>query len=75
MVDIRSADYTAQRTGHLPITGKGGTAELLGAMHGLRSIYTHMNNTNPVLDGGSAEHRALTSAGLHVGHDGMEVEI
>ena len=75
MVDIRCSGLHRAADGPCSITGKGGTAELLGAMQGRRSVCTHMNNTNPVLDGGSAEHRALTSAGLHVGHDGMEVEI
>jgi len=31
-----------------------------------------VNNTNPILDEASSEHRAVRDAGWEVAHDGME---
>jgi pyrroloquinoline quinone biosynthesis protein B len=36
-------------------------------------IYTHINNTNPILIEGSAERRAVEAAGVEVAHDGVEI--
>ncbi|MCS7479889.1 pyrroloquinoline quinone biosynthesis protein PqqB [Umezawaea endophytica] len=41
----------------------------------VRRIYTHLNNTNPVLDPGSAEHAELVAAGVEVPPDGTVVEV
>ena len=38
-------------------------------------IYTHINNTNPILIDDSPECAAVTAAGCVVGQDGMEFEI
>jgi pyrroloquinoline quinone biosynthesis protein B len=38
-----------------------------------RRIYTHVNNTNPVLVAGSPERDAVEHAGWEVAFDGMEV--
>jgi pyrroloquinoline quinone biosynthesis protein B len=35
----------------------------------------HINNTNPILMGGSPERRAVEAAGLIVGWDGLEFEL
>ncbi|MFF7236792.1 hypothetical protein [Streptomyces collinus] len=35
--------------GHLPVTGPGGSLEALGRHAGARRVYTHLNNTNPLL--------------------------
>jgi pyrroloquinoline quinone biosynthesis protein B len=38
-----------------------------------RKIYTHVNNTNPILRDDSQERRAVAHAGWEVAFDGMEV--
>jgi pyrroloquinoline quinone biosynthesis protein B len=40
-----------------------------------RTVYIHINNTNPVLDDHSPEHRYLVERGIDVGLDGMDVEV
>ncbi|SDN11137.1 pyrroloquinoline quinone biosynthesis protein PqqB [Allokutzneria albata] len=61
--------------GHIPISGPGGSLELLRAHPRVRRIYTHLNNTNPVLDKGSPEHAELAAAGVEVPRDGTTFEL
>jgi pyrroloquinoline quinone biosynthesis protein B len=35
----------------------------------------HINNTNPILDEDSVEHRAALDAGFEIAYDGMEFEL
>jgi pyrroloquinoline quinone biosynthesis protein B len=35
----------------------------------------HINNTNPILNEGSAEHRVVLDAGFEIAYDGMELEL
>ncbi len=62
---------TASAMGHLPISGTAGSLALLGDLR-IRKIYTHINNTNPILDENSDERRALERAGWEVAEDGMD---
>lgn len=66
---------TARQMGHLPIDGPGGSLEQLSALHGVRRIYTHMNNSNPILLEDSPQRRQVEDRGLEVAADGMEVRI
>ncbi len=38
-----------------------------------RTIYVHLNNTNPILIEGSPERRLVEQAGIEVAYDGMEI--
>ena len=58
---------------HVPIGGETGTLARLGGLRAERRIYTHINNTNPVLVDGSDERTAVVRAGWEVAFDGMEV--
>ncbi|MEJ2857158.1 MULTISPECIES: pyrroloquinoline quinone biosynthesis protein PqqB [unclassified Saccharothrix] len=58
--------------GHLPITHT--LPELRRHPH-VRRVYTHLNNTNPVLDPDSAEHAKLREAGVEVLPDGAVIEV
>lgn len=60
---------------HLPVGGEDGSLALLAGRRFGRRIYTHINNTNPLLDEGSAERRAVEEAGWEVAEDGMEIEL
>ena len=66
---------TAVQMGHIPITGAGGTLEHLASVRARRTIYIHINNTNPVLDENSPERRQLIESGLEVGREGTEIEV
>jgi pyrroloquinoline quinone biosynthesis protein B len=60
--------------GHVPIAGEGGSLEALAPLPG-RTFYVHINNTNPILDAGSTEARAVVRAGIGIARDGMELEL
>lgn len=66
-----SANPAAQQAmGHVPITT---TLPMLANRPGVgRWAYTHLNNTNPVVDPHGAEHAAVVGAGADVPPDGAE---
>ena len=66
---------TAREIGHLPLTGPGGLVEQFPDKAKGRKILIHINNTNPILDEKSAEHRAVLDAGFEIAYDGMEFEL
>lgn len=75
LVDLQVSDRTARQMDHLPISGLGGSLEHLARLQRPRRVYTHINNSNPMLLEGSAERRAVEAAGVAVGDDGMRFEI
>ena len=66
---------SARDMGHLPLSGPGGTLEMLARLERPRKALVHINNTNPVLLEDSPEREAVTRAGVEVGYDGLEVEL
>jgi pyrroloquinoline quinone biosynthesis protein B len=66
---------TGRSMGHTPVGGADGSARALAALPARRKIYTHINNTNPILDEESREREWLTSLGIEVGYAGLEVEV
>lgn len=61
--------------GHVPIAGDGGSLNALAKLRIKHKIYTHINNTNPILIEDSPECTAVKAASCIVGCDGMEIEI
>jgi len=72
---IPGVTRTARQMGHLPVSGSGGSLEHLAALPRARKIYIHINNTNPILDEESMEHRMVRDAGWEVAWDGMEMTL
>jgi pyrroloquinoline quinone biosynthesis protein B len=66
---------TASQMGHLPISGPGGSLGRLASLRRPRRMFIHINNTNPILDEDSPEHRTVRDAGWEVAVDGMEIEL
>ena len=66
---------TSRSMGHAPVSGSGGTLERFAATGAGRRLYTHLNNTNPLLVEDSAERRAVEAAGIDVAYDGLEIEL
>ncbi|WP_113704005.1 pyrroloquinoline quinone biosynthesis protein PqqB [Nonomuraea lactucae] len=62
---------TATRMGHLPIEA---TMERLARLPG-RCLYTHLNNTNPLVDPDAEQHKVLAELGLEVAADGMVIDL
>ena len=58
--------------GHTPISGPGGTLDQRPP--GVRWVYTHINNTNPVLVDGPTR-RQVFDSGAEIAFDGMEIEV
>ncbi len=75
MIALGLSKKHARDIGHLPQSGPGGMLEVLKPLKAQRKILIHINNTNPILDEDSDERRQLTSAGIEVAYDGMEVEL
>jgi pyrroloquinoline quinone biosynthesis protein B len=73
MVAAHLGEKTGRRMGHMPISGPGGTLEALPRGGNARRIFTHINNTNPILIEGSPEESMVKAAGWEVAFDGMEI--
>ncbi len=69
------SDKLASEMGHLDQSSKGGIMETLNSLSKPRKILIHINNTNPILDEESDEHKALNDAGIEVSYDGMDIKI
>ncbi|KPF67628.1 hypothetical protein IP69_13110 [Bosea sp. AAP35] len=68
-------EKTGRRMGHMPMTGPGGSLDWLASLPASRKIYTHINNSNPVLIEGSRERALVQSAGVEIAHDGLEIAL
>jgi len=66
---------TAREIGHLPLSGADGLLEQFPKSAKGRRVLIHINNTNPILDEDSPEHRAALDAGFEIAYDGMEFEL
>ena len=75
MRDQQLGALTAADMGHVPISGATGSLNALAQLDVRHKIYTHINNTNPILIEDSPESAAVKAAGCVVGRDGMEIEI
>ncbi len=74
-MELRGAgNRTASEMGHVPISGTDGSLARLSGLS-IRKIYTHINNTNPILDETSAERREVEKAGWEVAEDGMDFTV
>jgi pyrroloquinoline quinone biosynthesis protein B len=71
LVALGISDRRARDMDHLPISGPGGSLPRLADLTGPRTVYTHINNTNPMLLEDSPERAMVERAGLAVGSDGM----
>lgn len=75
MVRLGIAGKTARDMGHIPISGADGSLERLASLPVERKVYTHINNTNPILIDDSPERRVVEESGFEVAADGLEMEI
>jgi len=65
----------AEDMAHLPVGGPAGSLALLAGLHASRRLYTHVNNTNPLLRDDSPERARVAAAGWEVTRDGMELRL
>ena len=64
----------ARAMGHQPVSGTGGTLAQLHGAHN-RIVFTHLNNSNPMLDPQSEAHAAVRATGAEIAYDGMELTL
>ena len=69
------SDRPALSMGHVPISGADGSLAALKQLSCRQKVYTHINNTNPMLIESSKERAAVEAAGMSVGMDGMRFDI
>jgi pyrroloquinoline quinone biosynthesis protein B len=74
-VTLGISKRTAREMDHLPIGGRGGSLERLAALPCRHRVFTHINNTDPILLERSPERAAVVDAGLAVGYDGLDLRI
>jgi pyrroloquinoline quinone biosynthesis protein B len=75
LIRMGIAQKTGVEIGHVPISGPEGSLARMAALRGVRRIYIHINNTNPILLDDSPERRAVEAAGWEVAFDGMDFEV
>lgn len=68
---IRPGARSSREMNHLPVSG--GSLDFLRQSPARRKIYTHINNTNPILMPDSPERTELEQAGIEIARDGLEV--
>ncbi len=66
---------TAREIGHLPISGADGLLAQFPKDAKGRKFLIHINNTNPILDEDSPEHRAVLEAGFEIAYDGLDISL
>jgi pyrroloquinoline quinone biosynthesis protein B len=74
MIAGGTGSKTGRRMGHMPVDGPDGSLAALDGIAG-RRIYTHINNTNPILIEGSPERAMVERRGWEVAEDGMEISL
>jgi pyrroloquinoline quinone biosynthesis protein B len=74
LLGMRPGAASAREMGHLPVGGGDGSLRRLERMRG-RSVYIHINNTNPMVDTNSKESREVRLRGVEIAFDGMELEL
>ncbi len=65
----------AAQMGHLTVGGAGGSLQQIASLSVPRVIYTHINNTNPMLREDSPEHAAVKAMGIGIGWDGLALSL
>ncbi|MDZ4862393.1 MAG: pyrroloquinoline quinone biosynthesis protein PqqB [Gemmatimonadota bacterium] len=71
MIRLGLSERTAREMDHLPQSGADGSLALLRRLNGPRVVYTHINNSNPILIEDSIERREVLAAGIEIGDDAM----
>ena len=71
LIALGIGERTARQMDHLPVSGPDGSLERLAALPGRHKVYTHINNTNPMLIEDSPQRLLVQRLGLVVGADGM----
>jgi pyrroloquinoline quinone biosynthesis protein B len=72
LIRVQGSGQTAQQMGHIPVED---TLVKLAELRRPRKIFLHINNTNPMLDEASPQHRRVRNAGWEVAEDGWQFNL
>lgn len=72
LIRVQGSGETAHQMGHIPVEE---SLRLLKDLNVERKMLIHLNNTNPILNEASAEHRAVRQAGWEVAEDNWQLEL
>ncbi|MBV8849925.1 MAG: pyrroloquinoline quinone biosynthesis protein PqqB [Methylobacteriaceae bacterium] len=75
MLRMGLSQKTAWRMGHCAIDGERGSLARFADSKIRRRVYTHINNSNPILLEDSPERAKVEAAGWIVAHDGLEIAL
>src|SRR5277367_4185783 len=71
---VQGSGETAHQMGHIPVEESLLLLKNISSKVG-RKMFIHLNNTNPMLNELSAEHRAVRQAGWEVAEDNWQLEL
>ncbi|MEO6055279.1 MAG: pyrroloquinoline quinone biosynthesis protein PqqB [Gemmatimonadales bacterium] len=71
LIGLGIGERTARQMDHLPVSGADGSLARLAHLSGRDRVYTHINNTNPMLLEDGPERALVEQAGVRIGADGM----
>ena len=75
LISLGIGDRRAREMDHQPVSGPGGSLSQLAGLSRPTKVYTHINNTNPMLLEGSPEREQVERAGIVVGYDGLSFSV
>jgi pyrroloquinoline quinone biosynthesis protein B len=74
LIRIQGGGETAHQMGHIPVEESLRMLENIN-IKAKRKIFIHLNNTNPMLNEASAEHKTVLQAGWEVAEDNWQLEL
>ena len=75
LICIQGSGSSAWDMGHVPVSPPAGSLARLAELKRPRKIYVHINNTNPMLNEASPEHRQVRDAGWEIAEDGWQFDL
>jgi pyrroloquinoline quinone biosynthesis protein B len=72
LIRVQGSGQTARQMGHIPVES---VLKQLAGVRRPRKIFLHINNTNPMLDELSPEHRQVRDAGWEIAEDGWQFDL
>jgi pyrroloquinoline quinone biosynthesis protein B len=72
LIRVQGSGQTATQMGHIPVEN---ILTKLAGVRRPRKIFLHINNTNPMLDEASAQHRQVRDAGWEMAEDGWQFDL
>ena len=76
LIELGTLSKTSLELGHIPIRSDDGVVGSMDILKGIkvcRKIYTHLNNTNPLVVSNSPERLEVEKDGFEVAEDGMKI--